>query len=146
MFFYIRIDFGFCVWLSSGVSEEEMSDLKNLLTSVSKLEEAKPELKLKLNELYSKKDKDEAQAIRASALVQISSDSDSELDELHRNKPSKPKKAKLDLDFGRGRSMSPDPKPSTSSNPGPQLPDDRRTNPKKDLVKYLENKAKVMGI
>lgn len=111
-----------------GVSEEEMSDLEKLLTSVSELEEKKPEIQL--NELYSKKDKAEAEAIRASALVEVSSSSDSESDnddidnktsanESRKTVSKKPKSilndASVDLDFGRGRSMSTDSEDSVSS-------------------------------
>ncbi|KAJ6642646.1 hypothetical protein Bhyg_07599 [Pseudolycoriella hygida] len=51
---------------TSGASEEELSELKVLLTNVAKLEEAKPTKQLKT--LYSTKDRNEAEAIRKSVL------------------------------------------------------------------------------
>lgn len=107
---------------SSGVTEDAMTELKNLLTSVANLEDAKPDKQVKA--FFSKKDRAEAEAIRANALREVD-DSDSSCDEedniWFKN-----------LDYK---------KPSSSHEKSSS--DYRRSNPKKDLVTYLEKKNEV---
>ncbi|XP_037051792.1 uncharacterized protein LOC119085481 [Bradysia coprophila] len=105
-----------------------MTEIKNLLTSVSELEEKKPDLPT--NKLYSLIDKSKAEAVRDGALLEIS-DSDSDNDDIKTSK-IKPLSKKQKTD------KSPEDEKSNSSKS-----DGRITNPKKDLVFYLEKKSKV---
>ncbi|CAG7816495.1 unnamed protein product, partial [Allacma fusca] len=73
---------------ASGISEEETTELENLLTSISKLQEAKLDKKVKA--LYSRKDQAEAQALRATALIEVR-ESDSSGDEDSFGKQMDPK-------------------------------------------------------
>ncbi len=128
--------------IRSSVSEKQMSQLKTLLTKVSELEEQKPDLQL--SKLYSKKDKAEADAIRGSPLIDVSDSdsSDSDNDDVKRPREPAAKKSK----FVRERSVSTDyEKLESTSKAGCQKSHDSRiTNPRKDLVNYLERKSNVI--
>lgn len=124
-----------------------MSELNVLLTGVSLLESTKPDKQLK--SLYSRKDKDEAEAIRARALQDASkiedpflrSEAIEEIEEelgdaesrKRRAEKSKEKDDVSDKDFEFG------PNPKAGKFEGP-------SNPKKDLVKYLEKKNEVIAV
>lgn len=108
---------------SSGISEEEMTKLQTLLTSVSNLEAVKPNKQLK--SLYSKKDRDQAEAERSKALEQV--DSDSSDDYRGEKKHTETNNEDEDFEFG----------PKKGRGPGP-------SNPKQALVKYLEKKNEVI--
>lgn len=99
---------------SSGVGEDNVSALQELLTSVFKLEEAKPSKSLK--SLYSTKDREEAESIRNNALDEIESEGEKENSDASTD----------DFDFG-----------PTKRHKG-------NSNPKKDLVNFLEKKASVI--
>lgn len=109
-----------------------MSELIVLLTSVSTLEETKSDKKLAA--LYSKKDRAEANAIRSSALADVGDSDSSDDSEAVNQEAKKSRKSQRysddededdddDLDLGSKR---------------------RRSNPKKDLVVYLERKSEVI--
>lgn len=135
----------YCIF-SSGISEGEMSELKELLTSVSKLEQTKKNKQLK--SLYSRKDKEEAEAIRSQAMQdafcienpirreQVLEEL--EIEEVDNSIPFDGEKIKLeafkddeidpDFEFGPNK-LGRFERPSTSKN---------------QLVKYLESKNKVI--
>lgn len=109
---------------SSGVGEEKMTALQTLLTSVSKLEEAKPDKMLKA--LYSTKDREKAVSVRDKVLEDIVTDSSDSENGKNRSDTSTDEKSNDDFEFGptKGKTV-------------------RNSNPKKDLVNYLEAKNKV---
>ncbi|KAJ6647856.1 hypothetical protein Bhyg_03079 [Pseudolycoriella hygida] len=102
---------------TSGVGNERETLLQQLLTNVSKLEEARPSITVK--SLFATNDRAEAESIRNSVLI-ADSESDKELN------TSTEEKSSDDFDFG----------PENKK---------RRKNPKSELVTYLEaeNKAEM---
>ncbi len=95
------------------MGEEKVSALQELLTSVSKLEETKPSKSLK--SLQSTKRREDADSIRNNALDEIESASEKESSDDSTD----------DFDFG------------------PSKRHKGNSNPKKDLVNFLEKKMEV---
>lgn len=146
------------LFCSSGIDEAEMTEVQKLITSVAKLQELKPHKHTK--DLYSKKDRSEADCIREAAVkaAEISDSSDAEissdvqdLSQDNRPKPisatdsnSTPKQgipsaaeaAALNKFFSSENEDDDEHKPSTSSG--------GRPTPKRELVRYLENKTEVI--
>lgn len=93
-----------------------MSELNNLLTSIAKLEETKPDKQLKT--LYSKKDKDKAEAERSKALQVVDDSSDDSIE-------AEGETSDFDFegDWKKGRFSN--------------------ANPKHRLVNFLEKKSEV---
>lgn len=111
-----------CIIYRSGTSDAELTKLQLLLTNVAKLEEAKPNKQLK--SLYARKDKDEAEAERSRALVAVEDSSDDE----PLNQEEAKKDGTDDFDF------------ESESHKGRF----QNSNPKQQLVKYLESKSDVL--
>lgn len=102
-----------------------MTALQTLLTSVSKLEESKPDKMLKT--LYSTKDRENAVSVRDKVLEKVVTDSSDSENGKNSSDASTDEKSNDDFEFGptkKGKTV-------------------RNSNPKKDLFNYLEAKNKV---
>lgn len=105
-----------------------MTKLQELLTNVSKMEATKPDKQLK--SLYSKKDREEGEAERSKALDAVEVDSsDTENGENDSVGAAEADEKQSDKNFEFG--------PTTGQRP---------SNPKRELVKYLEKKSEVSSI
>ena len=117
---------------SSGISEEEMDELKKLLTSVAKLQDVKPSTSMK--KLYSKSERNEAEIVRNEALKEVDDEDLSSCDE------SEILVVKNSDENNNGK----EDEQEEDSFVTPKRP--RMTHHKKDLIQFLESKSEVHSI
>lgn len=107
-----------------------MTALQALLTSVGKLEEAKPNKQLK--SLFSTKDRDKAENVRNKALVEVDTDTSDFENGKESLDTSTDEKSCDDFEFGPSK--------------GKSGKSEKNSHPKTQLIKYLEVKNSVTHI